>query len=132
MIRTGHHTPWGPAQDVIPVANGEGIAFVSTASHGGYYVPAAMLAKMPLAARLASFNGQGLVGWFEEDCDWCLVVLSFPDLFSKDNHDAAEQALRGNLLMAKSWNEPGRVAEMRAALVALGVETFAGSEQVEA
>ncbi len=70
------NTPWGRADYVREIGNG--ILSVSTPSHGGYYVPPAMVARMPEAAR-ATFCG--VSGWFEEDCDWALVAMSFPELF---------------------------------------------------
>jgi hypothetical protein len=76
-------TPWGVADSVKHI--GQGIKSVSTPSHGGYYVPESELAKMPPAA-LNTWAGRG---WYEEDCDWCLVALSFPNLFEEDAISAA-------------------------------------------
>ena len=72
-------TPWGESYsaDVLE----PGIAFHATSSHGGYKVDRPLLDKIPLAWRRASFGGQGLQGWFEEDCDWCIVALTFPGHF---------------------------------------------------
>ena len=36
---------------------------------------------MSRAWRDVSFNGRGKAGWFEEDCDWCMVALAFPEAF---------------------------------------------------
>jgi hypothetical protein len=76
-MKIGDATPWGPAQNVDEVA--PGIVFVSTASHGGFKLDAEKLAAVPPAWLAASFNLQGKAGWFEEDCDWCMVGLTFPD-----------------------------------------------------
>jgi len=68
-------TPWGQADHVRRLPHG--IIAVSTPSHGGYYVPPETRRQMhPLA--LNTWAGPG---WYEEDCDWALVALSFPDLF---------------------------------------------------
>lgn len=69
-------TPWGIADYVKDIGNG--ILRVATPSHGGYYVPGPMRLKMPPAA-LMTFCG--VPGWYEEDCDWAIVALCFPDLF---------------------------------------------------
>lgn len=82
-------TPWGPAQQIEQKC--QGVTFVSTASHGGIKVDAPMLDAIPLAWRQASFNGQGMQGWFEEDCDWCMVALTFPALFNAANLAAAQK-----------------------------------------
>jgi len=37
------------------------------------------LAAIPLEHRSASFGSQGLLGYFEEDCDWSIVAVAFPD-----------------------------------------------------
>ncbi len=74
MIRTGTHTPWGAAETVTPLGT-EGAAFVSTPSHGGVYLPAALAKKMPGPLVDASFLKSAT--WWEEDCDaaWPMLVL---------------------------------------------------------
>jgi hypothetical protein len=84
---TAMHTPWGTSDSIETKA--QGIYFVSTPSHGGFKVERPLLDKIPLAWRRASFNGQGMAGWFEEDCDWCMVALTFPERFSADELKAA-------------------------------------------
>lgn len=71
-------TPWGRWQDKRIYAGGE-IAWVSTASHGGFWVSPKRFSEMPENLRVKTYAGEG---WFEEDCDWCLVHLSFPDVFN--------------------------------------------------
>jgi hypothetical protein len=72
-------TPWGRADNRVAVGNG-GIAFFSTPSHGGYYVPPELRETMPQPYRAHEpFCRQA--GWYEEDCDWSAVALSFPHLF---------------------------------------------------
>jgi hypothetical protein len=82
-------TPWGKADRIETLPGG--VLWVSTASHGGYYVPPALLPMVPEAWRKVSFNGQGKAGWFEEDCDWCLVALTFPTVFPSHAADAARK-----------------------------------------
>jgi hypothetical protein len=76
-------SPWGAPQTVDWLTGDKPftIAFVSTASHGGYYVAPSELHRIPLAWREASFNKLGMQGWFEEDCDWVMVALIFTSCF---------------------------------------------------
>lgn len=85
------YTPWGAPDTVEPIGT-NGIAFVSTSSHGGFYVPPALNARVPAEHRVISFNRQGEAGWYEEDCDACLVVLAFPSLFDADAVARAREA----------------------------------------
>jgi hypothetical protein len=86
-------TPWGAADYVKPIA--PGIEFVGTPSHGGYHLSRENVLAMPAAWRAASFNGQGERGWFEEDCDWCMVALTFPQHFPADALEAARKIFDG-------------------------------------
>ncbi len=87
------HTPWGSSQTQTRVA--EGITRHSTASHGGYFLDARRWAQfremMPTVKLWAGDQ------WFEEDCDWALVALAFPDCFtSEDVHHAVASVLHGD------------------------------------
>jgi hypothetical protein len=83
------NTPWGKSDSVTEL--GAGIQFVTTAGHGGYYVPPALNSLVPMAWRDASFNAQGRFGWYEEDCDWSMVALTFPTIFPPAAIDAAKR-----------------------------------------
>lgn len=85
-------TPWGIADHVEQKA--PGIVWVSTPSHGGFKVNTPALDKIPQEWRTNSFNGQGVHGWFEEDCDWCLVALTFPELFNAFELKAAHETFK--------------------------------------
>lgn len=78
-------TPWGDAdaKDVVT----RGIIFYSTPSHGGFHVAAKLNATMPDHLRRRD-------GWYEEDCDWCLVVTAFPQHFSATQREQAEHTLK--------------------------------------
>ena len=72
-------TPWGPAQDSYEY--GPGLLFFSTSSHGGFRVSAALMRRMPDHLRkIEPFCKK--IGWYEEDCDWALVALAFPQFFT--------------------------------------------------
>lgn len=80
----GTVTPWGMSDHVTRYARG--INFYDTPSHGGYKVSAKLNASMPEPLRNAD-------GWYEEDCEWCKVVLAFPQYFPFKDW-AAEKTLR--------------------------------------
>ena len=84
----GMETPWGQAQGVKAI--GKGIIFVSTASHGGYFVPHAYLDLIAPSWRAYAKRWSGSENWYEEDCCWAGVALAFPDLFPADALVAAE------------------------------------------
>lgn len=67
------NTPWGKAQTRSRLAHG--IVEVSTASHGGIHLSPTRNALVHEAWRDGS-------GWYEEDCLYNIVVISFPDLFA--------------------------------------------------
>jgi hypothetical protein len=81
-------SPWGTPDYQAIV--GPGITLVTTPRHGGFHLAPAQLAQVPLAWRLARFGDAATADspWFEEDCDACMVVLTFHQEFS------AEQIIR--------------------------------------
>jgi hypothetical protein len=72
-------TPWGASDSVVELANG--IRRVSTPSHGGYWVPAKLLPQIPAAYRAYASKWSGSEQWYEEDCAWACVAVTFPDVF---------------------------------------------------
>ena len=87
------NTPWGKSdhREVLP----NGIVSVSTPSHGGYFVPAALNAQIPEYWQQATWGGQGARGWYEEDCDWAIVCLFFAEHFPAEAYLHAVQTLKG-------------------------------------
>jgi hypothetical protein len=72
------NTPWGRADN--PIEGARGIALVSTPGHGGFRLSDERQAALPEPFR--SFVPFAGPGWYEEDCDWCIVVLAFPEEFA--------------------------------------------------
>ena len=68
-------SPWGVVDHATRL--GPGAWQVSTPGHGGVRLSRARNAAMPDALRLAG-------GWYEEDAEWALVALAFPELFGAD------------------------------------------------
>jgi hypothetical protein len=82
-------TPWGTAQTAKSF--GVGIVMYTTASHGGFHVSSTLLRQMAEDMRGDAYAP---LGWFEEDCAWSMVVLSFPERFSVSDRLAALDTLR--------------------------------------
>lgn len=118
------HTPWGASDYAKPY--GEGITLYGTPSHGGFKVSDELLATMKPEVVACVDKG----GWFEEDCDWAFVALSFPDRFAADEIANAHRCLGYTLSMAKRgmpWRpDNGRayLVALRAAMLALGLEVL--------
>ena len=76
-------TPWGTADDVnmVGIVDGERVFCVSTPSHGGYYVPTALLHYIPQEYQDRAERWSGSPNWYEEDCEWASVAVTFPQLF---------------------------------------------------
>ncbi len=99
-------SPWGVVRMTLSVA--PGIWLVTTASHGGFYLEPVVNAQVPLAWKQVSFKRQALSGFYEEQCDSCLVVLTFPHSF-----DSRALASAGRLF--DSWMTPKLTAGARGA-----------------
>ena len=74
------YTPWGKVQDVNVLA--PGIVNVSTASHGGIWLSPEKRKAMPNKRK----------AWYEEDCEWSLVALAFPEYFELEQPVAEQTA----------------------------------------
>ncbi len=83
-VRVGFRSPWGTIDDVVPVAIG--IDQVGTPGHGGVKLSAERNRAVHEAWRRPG-------GWYEEDCEWAIAVLTFPDAFSAEyRRDAVSTA----------------------------------------
>lgn len=98
-------TPWGRSDHQRRYGKAPRyVVFYGTPSHGGFLVASDMLAKMPAGlAAVKTFAGSDVYGrWYEEDCDWAIVALAFPDLFSEPEVLAAVEM--GNTIWdGKPW-----------------------------
>jgi hypothetical protein len=65
-------TPWGAPQHITKLA--DGIQSVSTASHGGIKLSSERNEQIPEYMRNAD-------GWYEEDEQWAIVAVVYPDAF---------------------------------------------------
>lgn len=83
--RVSASTPWGGSQGATVYA--EGIVAHSTASHGGFHLSAECNAQVHPMLRAEG-------GWYEEDCAWAIVAITFPQLFTSFERRCAESTLK--------------------------------------
>jgi hypothetical protein len=83
-MKAGSRTPWGKADEVEVLA--PGVQRVSTPSHGGIKLDKHRNGSVHEAFRKAD-------GWYEEDLEWAVVALTFPDLFEPKERDLARGIL---------------------------------------
>lgn len=69
--------PWGVIEHAAEIA--PGWWSVTTSRHGGFVLSLERLATIPLEHRSASLGSHGLFGYFEEDRDWSIVAVAFPE-----------------------------------------------------
>ena len=86
----GANTPWGRADQATEFA--PGILFYSTPSHGGFHLNPARMAA--LNRRYPGFQTFAGGPWFEEDCDACIVVVTFPEHFDSVAVESCAKQIR--------------------------------------
>jgi hypothetical protein len=90
QTRMSASTPWGSSQ--LATIYGPGVVSHSTAGHGGFHLSADCNRLIDPALRKDST-------WYEEDCEWAAVALTFPDLFTAYERKCADETIR------HSWPE---------------------------
>ena len=85
VTRISCSTPWGPSQSAT--IHADGIVEHSTAEHGGFHLSMDRNAQVHPMLR-----SEG--GWYEEDCAWSIVAITFPDLFTGYERRCAERTLK--------------------------------------
>lgn len=98
MKRTWIETPWGPSEEQFAEHIAPGITFYATASHGGYRVDMERNKQIPEEYRIQPGPHVDFV-WYEEDCGWAPLALTWPELFSR----ATKAAITGMLPHWKKW-----------------------------
>lgn len=76
-------TPWG--QSDYSKSYGRGIVFYGTPGHGGFHVSPTLNARIPEPFRKIAERWTRRPGWYEEDCDYAMVVVTFPERFPDMN-----------------------------------------------
>lgn len=85
QTRVTASTPWGVSQMAVIYACG--VVAHSTAGHGGYHLTSDRIAKIHPLLRKD-------IPWYEEDCEWAIVAMSFPELFTGYERSMAEKTIR--------------------------------------
>jgi hypothetical protein len=85
-------TPWGAAQSIEDF--GDGVAFVSTASHGGFHTTPEVLARIPEDVRASRYRGNPDSCWWEEDQDWAWLPVLGIITMDDDDVERARAILR--------------------------------------
>lgn len=92
LPRVKDQSPWGQIQHIE--RHGEsGITSVSTAGHGGIYVPFELLQKIPKEWREDAARWSSSEQWYEEDCCWAYVAASLPEHFTDEDKFGAVSSL---------------------------------------
>ena len=84
------YTPWRTPDFGYRFDESGDVMMFTTPSHGGFHVTGDALLRIPEAHRVG-FAGRG---WFEEDCDWAIVVHFLPELFDPRDVEMARETLR--------------------------------------
>ncbi|MNI26089.1 hypothetical protein D3C73_797720 [compost metagenome] len=82
QARMAASTPWGGSQ--LAMIYAEGIVSHSTSGHGGFHLSSDRNTLGDASVRSAG-------GWYEEDCEWAIVALTFPDIFTGYERRCAEK-----------------------------------------
>jgi len=78
-------TPWGVSQDATVYA--EGVESHTTAGHSGFKLSDERNGRVHPLLRAKD-------GWYEEDCAWAIVAITFPDLFTGFERRCAERSIK--------------------------------------
>lgn len=93
-------TPWGAVQHATEIA--PGIVNISTARHGGFWLSPGRMLDFWFSEE-ETFAGKP---WYEEDCDWALVVIGFAKHFERQSIAYAVRSIQsGNREYPKWWLE---------------------------
>lgn len=77
-LKHERRTPWGQS-DAEYLTNIPGLAFYTTPSHGGFFVPHDLVIQLPGWARAYAEKWTGSPNWFEEDVAAAIVLYFWPE-----------------------------------------------------
>ena len=78
-------TPWGTSE--CATVHAKGIVRHTTPGHGGFCLTPERNADVTASLRRND-------GWYEEDCEWAIVALSFPEHLTAYEHRCAGETVR--------------------------------------
>ncbi|MFA7416577.1 MAG: hypothetical protein WC048_19085 [Rhizobium sp.] len=87
QTRMSSSTPWGSSQ--LATIYAEGVVSHTTAGHGGFHLTAERNALIHPMLRKD-------LPWYEEDAEWAIVALTFPELFTAYERKCADETIRGS------------------------------------
>ncbi|KEA04350.1 hypothetical protein QOV31_005129 (plasmid) [Agrobacterium fabrum] len=94
QTRMAASTPWGPSQ--LATIYAEGIVSHMTAGQRGFHLSAERNAcVLPMLRKFSP--------WYEEDAEWAIVALTFPDLFTSYERKCADETIRNS--SPSAWEE---------------------------
>ena len=101
------NSPWGQI-DNTQKTSVSGVMFVDTPSHGGYRVTAKRAKEMHPALFDLAIDYGSRYYWFEEDCDWVAVVITWPELGHSGLFPEllADSSIRANALKSLRYWQP--------------------------
>lgn len=94
QTRMSCSTPWGSSQ--LATIYAEGMVSHATAGHGGFHLSAERNARVHPMLRNDT-------PWYEEDVEWAIVALTFPELFTTYERKNANEAIRNS--WPDAWEE---------------------------
>ena len=96
-------TPWGTADHAEHIARG--IVWYTTPSHGGYHISPGRMKEMPDVLRRIGMNDGDGGAWFEEDCDWAAVEVTWPEECGASKYlGGPRDALGTALCCLRNWH----------------------------
>lgn len=87
QTRMSCSTPWGASQ--LATIYADGVVSHVTAGHGGFHLSAERSARVHPMLRNDT-------PWYEEDAEWAIVVLTFPELFTAYERKCANETVRNS------------------------------------
>lgn len=100
----GKMSPWGRIDFSEELA--DGIWQVQTPGHGGIWISPQRRQQMPKELReWLSKYGDTPNGWYEEDCDWVVPCLAFPEEFGDRSYQIALSMARSEKDYYPSFTE---------------------------
>jgi hypothetical protein len=87
QTRVSASTPWGGSQ--LATVYAEGVVAHMTSGHGGFHLSAERNAMVHPELRKEP-------PWYEEDAEWAIVAISFPDLFTTYERAEADKTIRNS------------------------------------
>lgn len=79
-------TPWGAVKSSDVIAHG--IEFIRAEEHAGIHLSPQRNAGIPFWLKEVTLDGQGVTGWYENNCDWCIPMIVFASEFGRWNANA--------------------------------------------